>query len=195
MSTNEELNSADRRAVNLELYKMAAQTRAQEIGFYWQRSNYLLVLNTAIAGGLVTLRGTAPPLAVLLSIVGLIVSFLWLLVNIGGKFWQCRWEQCVEEAEKRYAPDAEVFSAGWKRMVEQVETNLTLDEPAADSRWITRVLYRVRILHRKWIIARPSVSEVLTGVSVVFVMFWCGAFIYTLYMLCTGAPVPTSPTS
>ena len=40
-----------KKEMDFELYKIAIQTRNLELGFFWQRSNYFLVLNTALATG------------------------------------------------------------------------------------------------------------------------------------------------
>lgn len=168
--TSEELQSdKERRALDLELYKIAAQTRALEIGFFWQRSNYLLVLNTAIAAGLVSLKTESMNLAIPLSLMGMLVSGVWLCINIGGKFWQCRWEQCVEEAERRVAPEATVFAAGWQLMENQVRENCKLDPPNLT---LLYPLYWLRLLHRELIYLRPSVSEMITLLSLAFLGFW-----------------------
>jgi hypothetical protein len=39
-------------SIKLEAYRTALATRNLEINLFWQRSNYFLVLNTAIAGWL-----------------------------------------------------------------------------------------------------------------------------------------------
>ncbi len=61
-----------------------------EIGLFWQRSNYFLVLNTAIATGFFVLVDKSAPLAVLLGPLGCWVSVLWFAVNLGSKYWQTR---------------------------------------------------------------------------------------------------------
>lgn len=99
-----------------ELYKIAIATRTLEIQMFWQRSNYFMVLNTAIAVGFFSQRDTF--LAATLAAVGAIVSLLWYFVNLGGKFWQSRWEERVAILEKRLAEeeglDIELFSASWE---------------------------------------------------------------------------------
>lgn len=65
-----------------ELYKIAIQTRNLEIGMFWQRSNYFMVLNTAIAIGFFTQKGGS--YGFLLAALGAIVSVLWFFVNLGG---------------------------------------------------------------------------------------------------------------
>lgn len=38
-------------AIRMEAYRVAKETRSLEINLFWQRSNYFLVLSTAIAAG------------------------------------------------------------------------------------------------------------------------------------------------
>lgn len=48
-----------------DLYKIAIETRNLEIGMLWQRSNYFMALNTAIAIGFFTQK--AGPYGIILS--------------------------------------------------------------------------------------------------------------------------------
>src|SRR4051812_47823163 len=82
----------------LDAYKTALETRNFEIKLFWQRSNYFLVLNTAIGTGYFAL-GDDHHYAILLAAFGVLMSWLWLLVNLGSKFWQSRWEQQLEIVE------------------------------------------------------------------------------------------------
>ena len=99
--------------LKLELYKMAVQTRNLEIGLFWQRSNYFLVLNTAIAVGFFNLTNTSYEL--LLSLTGIFVAGSWVRVNLGSKFWQMRWEFRSQQTEKNLGDQIDLFSANWER--------------------------------------------------------------------------------
>jgi hypothetical protein len=77
--------------LKLELYRTAVQTRNMEIELFWKRSNYFLVLNTAIAVGFFAELENGYYAAVLAFLCA-IVSGLWFLVNLGSKYWQSRWE-------------------------------------------------------------------------------------------------------
>lgn len=59
--------------LNLEAYRTAIQARNLEIGLFWQRSNYFLVLNTAIAVGFFSLEDDV--FALLFGAMGLVVAF------------------------------------------------------------------------------------------------------------------------
>lgn len=95
----------------LEAYKIALETRNMEIGFFWQRSNYFLVLNAALAVGF--FRLTENKYAILLATLGALVSFLWYRVNLGSKYWQSRWEHRLKLKEEEIAPNLQYFSADW----------------------------------------------------------------------------------
>jgi hypothetical protein len=58
--------------LDLKVYRVAKEARNMEIGLFWQRSNYFLVLSTAIAAGFFSLRDAkyALPLASFGLVVG-----------------------------------------------------------------------------------------------------------------------------
>lgn len=86
-----------------ELYKVLIDTRNQEINLFWQRSNYFLVLNTAIAVGFVHIED-GKPIRLVLAFLGFAASVLWFGVCLGGKYWQTRWEQRLLEFEEENLP-------------------------------------------------------------------------------------------
>src|SRR5437763_1835647 len=71
-----------------DLYQTLQTTRNLEIGLFWQRSNYFLVLNTGIAFGYFNLVDHKYTL--IFAIMGVVASTLWFRVCLGGKFWQTR---------------------------------------------------------------------------------------------------------
>ena len=154
----------------LEVWKMAAKTRELEIGWFWMRSNYLLVLNTAIVGGLLLLDEDRHDMAVSISAVGMGVSWVWLQVNLGGKFWQARWEQRARIAELQYAPSARLFAADWRTIIGDTWQNVRDIRPVEG--WWDYPVYGLRWLHRRMIMSRPSVTEMVTLLSVIFYAFW-----------------------
>lgn len=64
-----------------ELFKVAVDTLKFEIQMFWQRSNYFMVLNTAIAVGFFS--GKAGQYTWVLSCLGILVSLLWYFVTLG----------------------------------------------------------------------------------------------------------------
>lgn len=81
-----------------------------------------LALNTAIAIGFFSLknRNYAP----FLALFGLVCSTLWVLANLGSKFWQARWEEKLATIEKESYPHAELFSESYDEIIAQVENSL-----------------------------------------------------------------------
>ena len=153
----------------LDAYKTALATRNFEIGLFWQRSNYFLVLNTAIATGFFVIDAKA--YTVLLGVFGIVVSWLWLLVNFGSKFWQSRWEQQLEIEEDGLTQFDGFFGQSGDKMREIVGASLDRS-------------------HRKWrydrwgwywaVKKRPSVSLMMTYLSVAFLVFWIAALVIAI---------------
>jgi hypothetical protein len=151
--------------LRLEAYRTAVQTRSLEINLFWQRSNYFLVLNTATAAGFFPLRGD-PRFSPFLACFGLLVAVLWVLTNLGSKFWQVSWEQRARLTEKELALGVRLFSEEWEKIGSGVEAAFAERERA----WPHR-LYETAVM---W---KPSVSLVMTLLSVLFTLFWLGALI------------------
>lgn len=142
-----------------ELYKIAIQTRNLEIGMFWQRSNYFMALNTAIAIGFFTQQ--AGPYGLVLAGLGAIVSLLWFFVNLGGKYWQSRWEYRASVYEDEVAPDAKLFSASKELIQKDVEYSLSRGEHGWFQKWLD-----------KQILKKPSVSYQMMVLSFFFICFW-----------------------
>ncbi len=142
-----------------ELYKIAIETRNLEIGMFWQRSNYFMALNTAIAIGFFSQDSTA--YATILASLGAIVSFLWYRVNLGGKYWQSRWEQRASLYEKEVAPDADLFAAESTVVEEDVKESLNWGKHEGFQKWLDGQILK-----------KPSVSYQMTCLSFFFMCFW-----------------------
>jgi hypothetical protein len=145
--------------IDLEAYRVAKETRNLEIALFWQRSNYFLVLSTAIAAGFFSLheRKYALPLA----IFGLVVGCLWVAVNLGSKFWQSRWEHRLRLTEEQLRPNMNLFSAPWETVQEDVRQSFQFRRRGAIHRMYTRL-----------VLLKPSVTLMMTLLSLVFVGFW-----------------------
>jgi hypothetical protein len=93
----------------MDAYHAARETRQFEIGLFWQRSNYFLVLNTGVAVAFFSLKSSefATPLA----LFGLIGSWLWFYVTLGSKYWQSRWEQRLKVIELLFDSSLDLFAA------------------------------------------------------------------------------------
>jgi len=151
-------------------YQTALDTRNFEITLFWQRCNYFLVLNSALAIGFFNLQ--TPGYAILLASLGIIASILWFAVSLGSKFWQSRWEQRLREVENRLAPELTFFAADRVVVRADVEQSLALSEHGAFRRRLDRL-----------VLCKPSVSFMMTLLSLVFILAWGVA----LVLFCCGA--------
>src|SRR5208337_3983956 len=114
---------------NKDVYKMAIDTRNFEISMFWQRSNYFLVLNSALALGFFNLQkpDNLRVYPLVFAGFGILVSYLWYQVNLGAKFWQARWEQRLLKVEEVLIPGAKFFAADYDTIYTDVENSLSLD--------------------------------------------------------------------
>src|SRR4051812_22956982 len=103
-----------------ELYKVAVNTRQFEIQLFWQRSNYFLVLNTAIAVGFFARAVTYHWHSLLLAVFGCTVSVFWYRVNLGSRYWHVRWEVATQRMEQLYSADADLFAAEPSKLQDDV---------------------------------------------------------------------------
>jgi hypothetical protein len=146
-------------SISLEAYRVARETRNLEINLFWQRSNYFLVLSTAIAVGFFSRQSDkyAPTLAAF----GVVVGALWISVNLGGKFWQSRWEQRLRIVEEQLHPDLNLFSASWETAQDDVRNSFQF-----------RKRGRVYRVYSRLVLLKPSVSFAMTALSFAFLLFW-----------------------
>lgn len=142
-----------------ELFKLAVSTRQFEIQMFWQRSNYFMILNTAIAVGFFSLKNES--YAPVMAALGAAVSILWLFVNLGGKYWQSRWEEAASRLESECAVEAKLFAATKDEVHQEVEASLANGNHSGVQKWLN-----VQVLKK------PSVSYQMTLLSFLFFIFW-----------------------
>lgn len=142
-----------------ELYKIARETRNFEISLFWQRSNYFLALNTATAVGFFSLKNSSYVLP--LGILGLVASLLWFAVNLGGKFWQSRWEHRLRLTEEALGEDINLFSAEWDIIKGDVKASLKFANHNS-----------VRRIFDYLVLVKPSVSFSMILLSAAFIILW-----------------------
>ena len=150
-----------------ELYKIAIETRNLEINLFWQRSNYFLVLNTAIAVG--TFSRISPDFRIPFAALGIVISYLWVCVNLGSKYWQVRWEYGVAQLENEISKDIDLFSADREKTQAAVKTSLS------DYGKSQLDVYDYLVLEK------PSVGKMMSYLSASFVLFWIGTFLYMVF--------------
>lgn len=156
---NHENSKKETDITNKELYNTALATRDLEIKLFWQRSNYFLILNTALAIGFFKLEYISYRLV--LGVFGFIVSYLWFRVNLGSKFWQSRWEERAKIIEKSLGKNMDLFSAGPDTVTNDVKKSFAFWK----YNWFQRKI-NDRILRK------PSVSRSMIYLSILFIMLW-----------------------
>jgi len=144
---------------------IAMENRAFELQLFWQRSNYFLVLITALGVGVIAIKDQL--LVLLIAVFGAVVSFLWFRTNLGSRFWHESWEIEVTELSKKLG--IESFKRPMDEIVEQVRVSLEDDtKKSCYRRWINRQT-----------LAKPSVSRHMITLSLVSTVVW----IITLFVL------------
>jgi hypothetical protein len=160
------------------LLKLAVDTRQFEIQLFWQRSNYFLVLNTAIAVGFFGRSSPVRWQSFVLAAFGIAVSCLWVLVSLGSRYWQVRWEMAANRMERDYAPNAKLFAASPEEVKQEVKRGLGW--PGAE------LLFPGQEKLIAWVDAqvlrKPSVGLAMIVLSLMFVVLWAvvclGSLIY-----------------
>ena len=82
--------------------KRAHEIRKFEIGLYWERSKYMYVMVGAVFVGWYTVikdQHIEFNIQILLSLVGMVFSLGWIMINKGSRFWQENWEAHIDYLE------------------------------------------------------------------------------------------------
>lgn len=151
-----------------DLYATLIATRNLEVNLFWQRSNYFLALNSAIALGFFNLKDSRYVL--LFAVVALATSVLWFRVCLGSKYWQTRWEQRLMDFENHHFPGLAFFAADRDRIQADVRRGLEFHPAKGIKRWI----------YRKAMDWRPSVSYSMITLSGLFAVVWSIAVLLSL---------------
>lgn len=81
----------------------ALDIRKFEIELYWKRAAYFWTFIGATFAGFIAVEASSAAnnkdLSVMLSCLGIVFSFAWVLVNRGSKQWQENWEKHVDMLE------------------------------------------------------------------------------------------------
>jgi hypothetical protein len=143
-----------------DFYKVLIDTRNVEIHLFWQRSNYFLILNTGIAFGFFNLKEAR--YVWIMAIFGLLASILWFRVCLGGKYWQARWEQRLQDFEREHFPHLVFFLAPEGRVREDASRGLLFFELNPIKRFVYKQASR----------SKPSVSFSMILLALLFVFGW-----------------------
>src|SRR5437899_5114989 len=146
-------SSNDPASQDEKLFMVALDSRNFDISLFWQRSNYFLVLSSALAVGFFSLRQEA--YAPILAGLGAIAALLWFFVNLGSKYWQSRWEHELVVRERRLYPDDPLFAANRNQTDQYVRNSLRSDRHGPLQRFVDRM-----------VLLKPSVSFMMTILSV-----------------------------
>ena len=141
--------------------QIALDNREFEIQLFWQRTNYFLVLITALGIGVFTVEDNL--FSTILSILGTASSILWFRTNLGSKFWQESWEVEVEILAKELGIRS--FEKGITEIKQQVMSSLRDGEKN-----------KKKSSYRKWIdgliIKKYSVTQHMIFLSLVSTFLW-----------------------
>jgi hypothetical protein len=163
-----------------EIYKMTLNTRNLEINLFWQRCNYFLILNSALAYAYVTV--VDKHLALPITVLGFIVCVFWYRVALGSKYWQEHWEAKIEEVERSFKVhgtfpvNVSLFTSSWSDSYVSVRRSMGVDDPDENH----SVFYGI-IAHQ--ILRKPSVTQSMIYLVLTFCLSWIGIFLYQLYQV------------
>lgn len=149
---------------------VALKNREFELSLFWQRSNYFLVLNTAL--GFAAFSTQDRIIGILLSLFGVAVSWLWYRTNLGSRFWQVFWEAEVERLATRH--NLRSFELSVSSARDQVRASMD-PKPGFWRRQIDR-----------GVLEKPSVTIHMIYLSLLVLVFWVCAFAY----FCWAAVTP-----
>jgi hypothetical protein len=151
--------------------KIALDNRAFEIQLFWQRSNYFLVLITALGIGVFSIRDRE--YAIFISLAAAVSSYFWFRTNLGSRFWQESWEAEVVLLAKEL--EIRSFERSATEITKQVKSAL---EGNNSRSWV-----------RKWvdrqILKKPSVSYNMILLSIAFTFMWTVISLFFLWNLRT----------
>lgn len=152
--------------------QIALDNRAFEIQLFWQRSNYFMVLMTALGIGVFSIKDLKYSL--MISIFASITSWFWYRTNLGSKFWHESWEVEVVNLAKEQGIRA--FERPTPDVIKQVKQSLE-DASSLGDRGVVR-----RWLDRQ-ILKKPSVSHYMILLSLTSTALWGAVSLAQVYDL------------
>lgn len=152
--------------------KIALDNRAFEIQLFWQRSNYFLVLMTALGIGAFTIKDAT--LSPVIALFATFCSYFWFRTNLGSKFWQESWEvEVVALAKEMHIRSFERPLPEVKAQVaESLSLGQDLDTRSALRRWVDKQTLR-----------KHSVTYNMILLSLVATAIWAAVFLVFLVRL------------
>jgi hypothetical protein len=160
----------DRLELAFKELDIALANRVFEIQSFWLRSNYFLVLLTAL--GAATLTSKDDALQLILSLLSALCALFWYRTNLGSKFWQESWEVEVNLLAEKIG--IESFKRPMAAVTEQVRASLDLH--ANGKGWFRRYIDRQTI-------GKPSVTQNMIALSMLVFIVWLLIFLILGYRL------------
>lgn len=165
--------------------QIALDNRAFEIQLFWQRSNYFLVLMTALGIGTFTVKD--PVFSPVIALFATACSYYWFRTNLGSKFWQESWEVEVTELSKELGVRS--FERPLSEVREQVRRSLQRGQASEKRSFV-----------RRWVdwltVKKYSVTYNMILLSLVSTVLWFFVAVALAIRSATGAshPPPTTKT-
>jgi hypothetical protein len=141
--------------------KIALDNRAFEIQLFWQRSNYFLVLMTAL--GVATFSIKDVVFSPLIAALSTAASYFWFRTNLGSKFWQESWEFEVVALAKEQKIRS--FERTTLEVIDQVKNSLSVEENENKKSYLRKFIDRM-------IIKKYSVTYNMILLSMISTFLW-----------------------
>ena len=147
----DEKNKDEDRFSAKEIFYIAKETRDFEIRMFWQRTNYFLLLNSAVGGASLYFlkQDDYNYMVILFCIIGIFVCWAWINVGLGSKYWQAHWEQVLIDLQEKTGlkEEMDIFSPKYTddRVKKSLKMNrcydcMVLKKPSV-SRWMHRTAF------------------------------------------------------
>lgn len=150
--------------------KVALDNRAFEIQLFWQRSNYFLVLMTAL--GVATFSIKDILFSPIIAALATAASYFWFRTNLGSKFWQESWE--VEVVALAKEQNIRSFERPTSEVIEQVRKSLDIGETGGSKtvirKWIDRRIAKKYSVTYNMILLSMIATLMWSIVTIVFVI-------------------------
>jgi hypothetical protein len=139
--------------------QIALDNRAFEIQLFWQRSNYFLVLITALGIGVFSIKEQG--YALLIAVAATWSSVFWFKTNLGSRFWQESWEAEVVFLAKELGIKSFERPADEIKLQVENELNGIGSKKSFVRRWVDRQILK-----------KPSVSYNMILLSIFSICLW-----------------------
>ena len=155
--------------------KIALDNRAFEIQLFWQRSNYFLVLMTALGIGTFSVKD--PLFSPVIALFATACSYYWFRTNLGSKFWQESWEVEVTELSRELGVRS--FERPLSEVRDQVQRSLAAGQASEKRNFIRRWVDRMTV-------KKYSVTYNMILLSLLSTVLWFLVAVALVYRSVTG---------